>query len=210
MRPVAIIENNATARFELRNAVEDAGFRTDCFEDSESALTTLRDRAFALVIFDLNAGGVDPFAVCHEISRVAPLITVTAACDSEICARALESGADDCVKRPLAPRELIARVRNVLRRTEQQGELTVDSMSISISEMRVRNGTEVHELSRGEAEVLALLAEHSPKPLSPTHIAQVLGAKPSTVQSRIKSLRRKLGPERLATRSRLGYYLVSE
>lgn len=212
MRPVAIIESNPTARAELRKAVEGAGFRTDCFIDGDAALETLRLRPFSLAIFDLDTVS-DPFAFCSEISRVVPLITVTSDCDAELCARALESGADDCVTRPLQPRELIARVRNVLRRTDRElapPDEERESLTISISEMRVRNGNAVYELSRGEAELLAVLLEQTPTPLSIPRLAAILGAKPATVQSRLKSIRRKIGATRLVTRARLGYFLNLE
>lgn len=209
MRPVAIIESNTAARAELRNAVEDAGFRTDCFGDGLSALAMLRKRPFSLAILELDVHQDDAFAVCREISRVVPLIIVTSECDAETCVRALESGADDCVTRPLPARELVARMRNVLRRADAAPEAAgSEALSISIREMRVRNGNTTHELSRGEAELLALLIEHAPRPLSPARIGELLRAKPETVRSRIKSLRRKLGPARLANRSRLGYYLI--
>lgn len=213
MRAVAIIEQNSAARAELRNAVEDAGFRTDCFSDGEAALAMLRQRAFSLAIFDLDAGEEDAFVMCRDISRVVPLITVTRECDPDKCVRALEAGADDCVKRPLSPRELVARVKSVLRRTRRvplSDDAEIDALSMSVSEMRVRSGDAVHELSRGEVQVLALLVEHAPTPLSPARIAEILGAKTSTIQSRIKSLRRKIGSSRLATRARLGYSLVKD
>lgn len=210
MRPVAIIESDAAARVELRRAVEGGGFRTDCFTDGTAALATLRARSFSLAILDLDASGGDPFAVCRELSQVVPVITVTSGCDTETCIRALDSGADDCLTRPLAPRELVARVRGVLRRAEQDGEgdLELDALRFSAAEMRVRHGEEVHELTRGEAELLSLLVKHAPTPLSPVAIAAILGAKRGTVESRIKSLRRKVGAERLLTRPRLGYYLA--
>ena len=213
MRPFAIIEPNAAARLELRNAVEDAGFRTHCFSDGAAALTMLAHDTFSLAIFGLDAADGDPFEICRSISRIVPLITVSSKCDAETCARALESGADDCVQSHLQPRELVARVRNVLRRANGEdapGDTDLHPLSISLSEMRVRNGDAVHELSRGEADVLALFVEHAPRPLSATQIAEVLGANRSTVQSRIKSLRRKIGASRLATRAGFGYYLVKE
>jgi DNA-binding response OmpR family regulator len=68
----------------------------------------------------------------------------------------------------------------------------------------------VHELSRGEAEVLTLLLEHAPAPITTMEMARLLPAKRATIESRIKSLRKKLGSDRLVTRGRFGYELRVE
>lgn len=189
--------------------LEEAGLRAECFPDLPEALHRIRLRAFSLAILDLDSR--DAYAVCHELSELMPVVTVTQHADTETCIRALEAGADDCVCRPVPERELIARVRNVLRRTGAEPETSsedVDELSVSISEMRVRAGGAVHELSRGESEVLALLVDHAPRPLTAAEIGKMLATPRGTIESRIKSLRRKLGPERLVTRGRLGYQVV--
>lgn len=206
MRPLAIIEQDIAYTEQLRSYVESAGFRAECFADPAAAMNELRRRAFSLAILDLELRDFDPYAVCREMSGLAPLITVTSECKSEICVRAFESGADDCVVRPVAERELVARIRNVLRRADGEA-LQLDSVSISIPEMRIRNGDEVRDLTRGETEILALLLEHAPTPLTPARMAELLTARRGTIESRIKSLRAKLGPGRLVSRGRLGYQL---
>lgn len=209
MRPLAIIEQDSTASATLRRNIEAAGFRADCFADGASALTSIRRRTFSLAILDLDLRDTDPFAVCREMSRIVPVITMTSEENEDVRMRAFEAGADDCVTRSLTGRELVARVRNILRRSPATADDTceLDALSISLPEMRVRTGGVVHELSRGEAEVLALLLEHSPAPLTTVEIAKLLPAKRATIESRIKSLRRKLGPGRLVTRGRFGYEL---
>ena len=98
-------------------------------------------------------------------------------------------------------------VRRIRQFSLHLGNGQLDTMSISLPEMRVRTAGVVHELSRGEAEVLALLLEHSPAPLTTVEIAKLLPAKRATIESRIKSLRKKLGPGRLVTRGSFGYEL---
>lgn len=211
MRPLAIIDS--TSSITLRRDIEAAGFRADCFADAPSALAALRRRSYALALLDLDLAvdlhAVDPFSVCREMSSIVPVIAMTADSREDICVQAFESGADDCVVRTLTGRELVARVRNVLRRSAGENDATCDlnTLSISLPEMRIRTGDVVHELSRGEAEVLTLLLERSPAPITTVEMARVLPAKRGTIESRIKSLRKKLGPDRLVTRGRLGYEL---
>ena len=175
-----------------------------------------RTRPFSLAILDLDLRGSDPFDVCREMSRLVPVMaitadTITAEEGEEIRVRALEAGADDCVSHTTADRELVARIRGILRRAGSGAGETceLDALSISLTEMRIRSGGVVHELSRGEAEILALLIEYAPAPLTPPAMAKLLRAKRATVESRIKSLRRKLGPGRLVSRGKFGYELRS-
>lgn len=205
---MAIIDGSRCA--ELRSAIEAAGFRVECFTTASAALTPLRTRTFALALLDLGLRDTDPFAVCREISRHLPLITITTDTGEEACVRALECGADDCVARNTSGRELIARIRNVLRRSTSQDEKEYDSLSVSISEMRIRTGTETHDLTRGETELLAILIQYAPAPLPVRRIAELLDARRGTIESRIKSLRRKLGGGRLVSRGGLGYQLVEK
>jgi DNA-binding response OmpR family regulator len=208
MRPLAIIEQDVLFTAQLRTFVEAAGFRAECFDDPNAAVSEMRRRAFSLAILDLDLRDADPYALCREVSGLAPLITVTPECRTDDCVRAFESGADDCVTRPVAERELVARIRNVIRRAD--GDVPqhhLDSVSISISEMRVRRGDEVHDLTRGETEILALLLEYAPTPLTPARMAELLSSPRGTIETRIKSLRAKLGKDALVSRARLGYQL---
>jgi two-component system catabolic regulation response regulator CreB len=206
MRPLAIIENDVAFAARLRAAIEAAGFRTELFETARPALALIHDRTFALAIIDLGIEDIDPFELCRDASPIVPLIALTTGPADETCVRAIESGADDCICRPLVDRELIARVRNVLRRAQDTGA-EHDQLNAVIAEMRVRVGDDVRDLTTGEAAVLAALLDHAPAPMTVLDIANTIGAKRGTVESRIKSLRQKLGRGRLVSRGRLGYQL---
>lgn len=208
MRPLAIIEPDVSLSGALRSTLEAAGFRAQCFSSGSAALPSLRTHAFALAILDLDLHDTDPFALCTEASRHMPVITVTSSCAEEMCVRALECGADDCVALRIPGRELVARIRSVLRRSETVDEGTLHSLAVSISEMRIRAKDATHNLTRGETEILAMLVAHAPAPVPALRMAQLLGARRGTIESRIKSLRKKLGAGRLVSRGSLGYQLV--
>ena len=206
VRPLAIIEPDAAYSASLRATLEAAGFRAECFSTATNALSELRTRTFALAILDLDVRDTDPYAVCREVSPHLPIITVAHECPTDSCIRALECGADDCVMRSTAGRELVARVHNVLRRMPHREEH--DTLETSLSEMRVRAGSVTHALTRGETEVLAILVQHAPAPVTVARMCELLPVKRGTIESRIKSLRRKLGKARLVSRGSLGYQLV--
>jgi len=208
MRPLAIIESDVALSTELRSTLETAGFRTECFYSGSAALPHLRAQAFALAILDLDLSDTDAFVVCAEASRHIPVITMTSACVEDLCVRALECGADDCIARRTPGRELVARIRSVLRRSETLDEGTLHSLAVSISEMRIRAKDATHNLTRGETEILSMLVSHAPTPVPALRMAQLLGARRGTIESRIKSLRKKLGAGRLVSRGSLGYQLV--
>jgi DNA-binding response OmpR family regulator len=206
VRPLAIIEPDTTFSAALRATLEAAGFRAECFTSGTSALATLRTRGFALAILGLDLRDTDPYAVCREVSHHLPIITVADDCETDTCVRALECGADDCVTHSTSGRELVARVRNVLRRTPHSDDY--DSLETSLAEMRVRAGSTTHDLTRGETEVLAVLLQHAPAPVTVSRMCELLPVKRGTIESRIKSLRKKLGKGRLVSRGSLGYQLV--
>lgn len=206
MRPLAIIEPDAGYAASLRATLEAAGFRAECFTTASTAMSELRTRAFALAILGLDVRDTDPYAVCREVSPHLPIITVAHECAGDSCVRSLECGADDCVARTTAGRELVARVHNVLRRMPHRDDY--DTLETSLSEMRVRAGSVTYDLTRGETEVLAILVQHAPAPVSIARMCELLPVKRGTIESRIKSLRRKLGRERLVSRGSLGYQLM--
>lgn len=204
MRPVAIIQHDHEACSRLCSVIEAAGLRSECFSEATHAIEDLRKRMFTLAVIDLDTLDTDPYAVCEEASRIVPVLTTSTRDDEEICLKAFACGADDHVVTPLPGRELVARIRNLLRRGVAPSR---DPMSIYVSEMRVRDGEHLHELTRGEAEVLSLLLQYAPAPLTALRMSALLGVRRGTIESRIKSLRRKIGTGRLISRGRFGYQI---
>ena len=207
MRPLAIIECDGILAANLHATLESAGFHAHLYATASAALPHLCANEYALAILALDMKDADAYAICSEASRHLPVITLTSACDEEVCVRALQCGADDCVQRRVSTREIVARVRSVLRRTGTQELASFAAFDISLSEMRVRVNGVTHNLSLGETELLTLLVESGQTPVTVNRLASALGAKRGTVESRIQSLRRKLGPGHLVSRGGLGYHL---
>lgn len=210
MQSVAIIEPDPKRRSALEAALEAAGFRAECFSTATAAVPRLHTGSFALAIIGLDLTDTDPYAVCHEVSRHLPIITLAGECSPETCVRALENGADDCVAHGTSGRELVARIRSVLRRNQTRPASSAPQLSVSLSEMRVRVGRTTHNLTLGETRLLAVLLERAPAPTPITRLTQLLDARRGTVEARIKSLRRKIGPARLVSRGSLGYELLTD
>lgn len=210
MRTVAIIEPDHNRSECLQAAVEQGGFRAVCFTSSTEALPQLRARTYALALLALDPREEDPFAICSEVSRHLPTITIARDAASDTCIRALECGADDCIARAISGRELVARIQSILRRRLHPEDRQLESLTISLAEMRIRTGEATQNLTHGETEVLAVLLEHAPAPVPVLRLAQLLDARRGTIESRLKSLRRKLGPGRLVSRGGLGYQLIAD
>ena len=123
-RTVLIVEDDAKIADMLANYLHMHGFLTELCGDGRDALRRLRSSEPALVLLDLMLPGLDGLAVCRalrEFSSV-PVIMVTARIDEIDRLLGLDTGADDYICKPFSPRELVARVRALLRRSE--GTLT--------------------------------------------------------------------------------------
>ena len=121
MPTVLVVDDEANIRELVSVYLTAAGYSVECAADGMEALATVRSGGIDLVVLDIMLPGMDGAAVCTAIrqeSRV-PVIMLTAR-DSDLDKVALlEAGADDYIVKPFSPPELVARVRAVLRRTEE-------------------------------------------------------------------------------------------
>ncbi|HEX6360875.1 response regulator transcription factor [Actinophytocola sp.] len=148
MSRVLLIEDDQGVRDGLRLALTRQGHAVRAVESGEQGLAELADAD--VVVLDLMLPGIDGFEVCRRIRAAGnlPIIMLTARGDDMDVVAGLEAGADDYVVKPVQPRVLEARIRAVLRRTdepaqrtdvEQYGDLTLDRASLVVS----RNGEQV-------------------------------------------------------------------
>lgn len=216
---VVLIEDEESIADLIRMYFEQEGFRLVHAPNGEQGLDAVRDRDPRVVLLDLGLPGIDGVEVCRRIRAFSdvPVIMLTAR-DSEIDKIVgLEIGADDYVTKPFSPRELVARVRAVLRRSEEAPRapsiLEVDGWEIDSGRREVRSadGDVVRPTAR-EFDLLWYLAENGGLVLSRSQILEAVWGyeyfgETRTVDVHIRQLRKKLEGLPIETVWGVGYRL---
>jgi two-component system response regulator BaeR len=119
-RPILVVEDDAKIADMVANYLRAQGFEPAIVGDGREAVSAVRLRPPALVLLDLMLPGLDGVAVCRELRQFTdvPIIMVTARVDEIDRLLGLDEGADDYICKPFSPRELVARVKALLRRAE--------------------------------------------------------------------------------------------
>ncbi|MEM7112598.1 MAG: response regulator transcription factor [Chloroflexota bacterium] len=186
-----------------RDYLERNNYRTVSATSGTEALATFRHEKPNLVVLDLNLPGMDGLDVCRAIRRESdvPIIMLTARVEEMDRLIGLELGADDYVTKPFSPRELVARVKAVLRRVRgdvgQAGILRTADLEIDLDGHRVTRAGEIIQLSRTEFNLLVLLARHVGQSFTRAQLLSRLhgvayDGYDRSVDAHIKNLRRKL------------------
>jgi two-component system, OmpR family, alkaline phosphatase synthesis response regulator PhoP len=220
MQTVLIVEDEPQIAQILRDYLEHAGFDVAVAATGPAALDRAREHTPALLILDLGLPGMDGLEVARRVRRDTdvPIIMLTARVDESDRLRGLDVGADDYVTKPFSPREVVARVRAVLRRVQPQaaggvlhrGSLTIDARKMAVA----RDGAPI-DLTPTEFQIVAALARQPGRVFTR---AQLLDAVRGTevesferaIDAHIKNIRRKLEvdsrrPEYLLTVYGIGY-----
>ena len=166
---VLVVDDEAAIRDLVGSYLRNEGFEVDEAVDGEAALTRFAQRAPDLVVLDLRLPGIGGLDVLREIRRTSAVyvIVLTARADEADKLIGLELGADDYITKPFSPRELVARVRAVLRR-RREGDLVeatldeltrLDGLTIDVGRHEVRVDDEPVELTSLEFQLLATLVE---------------------------------------------------
>jgi two-component system alkaline phosphatase synthesis response regulator PhoP len=190
-----------------RAYLENAGFRVVTAGDGQMALTVYRHEKPALVVLDLGLPGMDGLDVTRTLRRDSdvPIIMLTARVDETDKLIGLELGADDYVTKPFSPRELVARVRAVLRRTGGEREqapppIVAGEIRINLERRQVVVGGEAVELTPTEFDLLAVLARHPGRVFTRVELLdRVQGyafeGYERTIDAHVKNLRQKIEPD---------------
>jgi DNA-binding response OmpR family regulator len=219
-----VVDDEPIVRDVVIRYLERAGFETVEADDGDRARRLLAERTPDLVVLDIMLPGTDGLALCTWIRArsAVPVILLTARGDEEDRIVGLELGADDYVTKPFSPRELISRVRAVLRRVEApytpNERIAVGDLQIDAEKREVRRAGEELRLTAKEFELLWLLATHPRKVFARDELMrQIWGYEAAfdtgTVTVHVRRLREKVEqtpsePRHLQTVWGVGYRFV--
>ena len=218
---VLVVDDEASLRKALRTSLVASGFSVEEARSGEEALNAVRQRAFDLVLLDINMPGINGFEACQRIRALVPragIVMVTVKDSEEDKVRALEAGADDYVTKPFRLRELTARLRAVLRRIQPHGNVdTARAGNLEIDFQRrilSRNGEHLH-LAPKEFDLLAFMMKHMDAPLRHVTLLHAVwgpeyGNELEYLRAYVRILRKKIEkdpsePEYILTEPWLGY-----
>jgi DNA-binding response OmpR family regulator len=204
---ILVVDDEAKIVKTVKAYLERAGFRVVTAGDGQMALTLYRHEKPALVVLDLGLPGMDGLDVARALRRESevPIIMLTARVDEADKLIGLELGADDYVAKPFSPRELVARVRAVLRRTGREREqapppIVAGDVQIDLERRQVTVGGQNVELTPTEFDLLAVMARHPGRVFTRLDLLdRVQGyafeGYERTVDAHVKNLRQKIEPD---------------
>ncbi|MCB9154786.1 MAG: response regulator transcription factor [Caldilineae bacterium] len=201
---ILVVEDEPKIAKLARDYLEQGGYRVLAAGDGTTALATFRRDQPDLVVLDLNLPGMDGLDVCRAIRRESdvPIIMLTARVEEIDRLIGLELGADDYITKPFSPRELVARVRAVLRRVrggvQSPNVIQAGGLEIDLKGHRaLRDGEPIH-LTRIEFELLTTLAQHAGQTLSREQLLErihgdaAVAGYDRSIDAHIRNLRRKI------------------
>ena len=205
MARILVVEDEMSIARTLRDYLEVAGYDVTVVGDGGAAIASARGERPDLVVLDLGLPSVDGLDVARELRKgsTVPIVMVTARGEETDRIVGLELGADDYLVKPFSPKELVARVRAVLRRTAGTGAVEVlraAGVEVDLVRMRVRVGDAPVELTPTEFQLLATLVREPGRVFTRAQLQDAIHGGGADVVDRaidahVKNLRRKLEPE---------------
>lgn len=226
---VIVVDDDPELRALLRRFLSEHGFDIRAVDGGAALDRELSRNPADAIVLDLMMSGEDGLAICRRLRAsgdMTPIVMLTARGDAIDRIIGLETGADDYLQKPFEPRELVARLAAVLRRTRSMGNVSPDevvaigSLEINFSTREVmRQGTSV-TLSSREFALLAALVQSRGRPLSRAQLIERAMGRDAAVTDRavdvqITRLRRAIGdsaeaPALIKTVWGVGYVLVAD
>ena len=175
-----------------------SGYQPTVFGNGRQALTALRTKVPDMLVLDLMLPGMDGLALCRAVRTFSdlPIIMVTAKVEEIDRLLGLESGADDYLCKPFSPRELMARIKVILRRT--RAGVAAGVCEVNAAAQRISIAGQGLDLTPSEYNILAGMARRSGQVFSRAQLLDLarhdsLDVTDRAVDSHIKNLRRKIG-----------------
>jgi two-component system alkaline phosphatase synthesis response regulator PhoP len=208
-RTILVVDDEPGIVTIVRDYLDRAGFRVLAAGDGNTALRLARSERPSLMLLDLMLPGIDGLDITRTLrqdpaTRNMPVIMLTALVDESDKLVGLELGADDYITKPFSPREVVARIRAVLRRAEgnatYSGVLRAGSLSIDLERRVVRREESAVDLTATEFDLLAVLAREPGRTFTRAQLVDLLydqafDGYDRTIDAHIKNLRRKIEPD---------------
>jgi two-component system, OmpR family, response regulator BaeR len=216
LRRVLVVEDDAKIAQLLLDYLRNEGFEADAVADGQLAVQQIEQAPPALVILDLMLPGLDGLGVCRAVRRFSdvPILMLTARVDEVDRLLGLDTGADDYVCKPFSPREVMARVRALVRRADGR-TVTAPPWTVDEDGLRIAWRGQWLPLTPLEFRMLRLLQSRAGRVFSRAQLLEVAHAdlrdvSDRAIDSHIKNLRRKIaavepGSECIASVYGVGY-----
>jgi two-component system, OmpR family, KDP operon response regulator KdpE len=219
---VLVVDDEPSLRKTLRTSLTASGFAVEEARSGEEALGAVQQHLFDLVLLDINMPGAGGIEACRKIRALAPqigIIMVTVRDSENDKVHALEAGADDYVTKPFRLRELVARLRAVLRRTHLERVapeiLQAGNLEIDLKRRVLKRSSERVHLSPKEFDLLVYFMQNQGIPLTHSRLLRSLwgpeyGNELEYLRSYVKALRKKIeddpaSPQYILTEPWVGY-----
>lgn len=194
---IMIVEDEPELASVVADYARAAGYIPSVFGDGAQALAAIRRAPPALVVLDLMLPGLDGLSLCRAVRAFSavPIVMVTARVEEVDRLLGLETGADDYLCKPFSPRELMARIKAILRRAGSAA--TAPALALDEAARRVAIHGQALDLTPSEYAILAALARRPGQVLSRAQLldaarADNLDANDRAIDSHVKNLRRKI------------------
>ena len=227
MTKILIVEDEPNMRLGLRDNLEFEGYEVDFAEEGDTGLQKIVENTYNLVLLDVMLPNLSGFDICKTVRKkgiTTPIILLTAKGDEIDKVLGLELGADDYVTKPFSLRELLARIKAVLRRNEDAGskqeskDLTIGKLTVNFTSYIAFSAGKPVAMSHKEFEILNYLYAEKNKTVSRDDLLnKVWGYEESpttrTVDNFILKLRQKIEkdpnhPAIILTVHGIGYKLI--
>ena len=233
MKPrVLLVEDEEHLLEAVKMNLELEDYEVVAVTDGEQALHKFKDQRFNLIILDVMLPRMDGYEVCEQVRLTdmdIPILFLTAKGDSNDKIKGFKVGGDDYLPKPFNPRELLARIRAVMRRkskelpgapSQAEGVVEFGPFKFNLATREMRKGDELLPLTSGEYAVLKVLVSHPREPLSRDKLMnQARGrdysAMERSIDVQVSRLRRMLeddaaNPRYIQTVWGLGYVFVPD